>query len=131
LFFFTLLRLFSVGHVDFVFLVVFIMKFDVMMLGLLMILILCLYCEIIENLMNVLIFWKVSIGFMQKSYGGKYYCLFGNRMWEDTHCCVAHARDEAFDQEAEQGCMSLSCTHRCSSSSGELLHILGVGGFAI
>jgi hypothetical protein len=62
-------------------------------LGVLMFLIRCLFSETQKNLMNVffLFFGKVSIGFMQKSYGGKYNCLFGDRMWEDTHCCAAYA----------------------------------------
>ena len=74
--------------------------------------------------MNVLIFLKVSVGVMQKSYGGKYNCVFRDRVWEDPHCCASYVWDGSFDSETAEEHMCLSCPYCGFSPSGELLYIL-------
>ncbi len=69
-------------------------------------------------------FLKVPIGAMQESFGGEYNCLFGDRLWEDPHCCTAYTRDGSLDKEAPEENMCLSRPYGGSGSAGKLLSIM-------
>ena len=83
-------------------------------------------CDFWNSILHVfvLVFWKVSVGAVPKSIGGKYNCIFGDRLWEDPHCCAAYAWDGSFDTEAPEKHVCLSCPYCGACSSGELLYLL-------
>ena len=70
-------------------------------------------------------FLKVPVGAKQAGkLWREYNCIFGKRLWDDPHCCIAYTQAGSLEKEAPEEHMRLFCPYSGSVSAGKLLFIM-------